>query len=97
MRDKKNTQNLSVLINKLIRSYGLESQMQELDILSQWEEIVGKIIAKHTTDLKLKNKTLIITVNSSTIKQELLYSRARIIELVNEKTGKILIEEVFIK
>jgi predicted nucleic acid-binding Zn ribbon protein len=97
MERKGNNHSMKNLIDKLIRSYGLEGKMQELDIMSEWETIVGKMIARHTTNIQLKNKILYITLDSAPLKQELLMNQTRIIELVNEKSGKILVEQVFIK
>lgn len=97
MERKSNSANMKTLIDKLIRSYGLESKMQELDVMSEWENIVGKMIARHTKDIQIRNKILYITLDSAPLKHELLMSKTRIIELVNEKSGKMLVEDVFIK
>jgi len=97
MERKSNSANMKTLIDKLIRSYGLESKMQELDVMSEWENIVGKMIARHTKDIQIRNKILYITLDSAPLKHELLMSKTRIIELVNEKSGKLLVEDVFIK
>jgi predicted nucleic acid-binding Zn ribbon protein len=97
MERKSNSANMKTLIDKLIRSYGLESKMQELDVMSEWENIVGKMIARHTKDIQIRNKILYITLDSAPLKQELLMNRTRIIELVNEKSGKMLVDDVFIK
>lgn len=97
MERKSNSANMKTLIDKLIRSYGLESKMQELDVMSEWENIVGKMIARHTKDIQIRNKVLYITLDSAPLKHELLMSKTRIIELVNEKSGKQLVEDVFIK
>jgi predicted nucleic acid-binding Zn ribbon protein len=97
MERKSNSANMKTLIDKLIRSYGLESKMQELDVMSEWENIVGKMIARHTKDIQIRNKILYITLDSAPLKHELLMNKTRIIELVNEKSGKQLVEDVFIK
>lgn len=97
MERKSNSATIKTLIDKLIRSYGLESKMQELDVMSEWENIVGKMIARHTKDIQIRNKILYITLDSAPLKQELLMNRTRIIELVNEKSGKQLVQDVFIK
>lgn len=97
MERKGNSANMKTLIDKLIRSYGLESKMQELDVMSEWENIVGKMIARHTKDIQIRNKILYITLDSAPLKHELLMSKTRIIELVNEKSGKLLVDDVFIK
>ena len=97
MERKSNSATMKTLIDKLMRSYGLESKMQELDVMSEWENIVGKMIARHTKDIQIRNKILYITLDSAPLKQELLMNRTRIIELVNEKSGKQLVQDVFIK
>ncbi len=81
----------------MLRAYRLKGKMQETRIISHWEEIVGKTIGKYTDDVFVRNKTLFIKMRNPALKHELVYSRDKIIRLVNDHLGEELIEEVVIQ
>ena len=68
-----------------------------LKIDEVWEKIMGKTIARYTEKIEIHGQTLYITTHVAPLKQELLYKKERIMELVNEALGEKLIKEVVIK
>ena len=38
-------------IDQLLRAYGLGEKLDEISLVKSWEETVGKMIAKHTTNI----------------------------------------------
>lgn len=92
-----NQSSLKEVIDKLLRVYGLGDRLDEVALLKSWEEIVGKMIAKHTTDLWLKDKVLHVKLDSSTIRQELAYAKTALIEKLNRKAGKTMLQDIIFK
>ena len=68
-----------------------------MDIVQQWEKLMGKLIAKNTQKLYIKDKKLFLHIESSALKQELTYSKSKIIEIINNESGTDLIHEVIIR
>lgn len=94
---KKNTATpLKKAIQDFIDFYDLRYKFDERQILESWEEIAGKMIYKHTEDINLKDDTLFIKVKSSVAKQELLFMKNRLLELINRKMGKNVVKEIVI-
>ena len=91
-----NEQSLGDAIQYFINAMGLRPKMIEAEIISNWEEIVGKMIAKHTLDLSLNRKKLTLRFDNAALKQEMSYAKSKLIENINERFGKEIINEVVI-
>ena len=90
-----NAQPMKEVFDKLMKAYQLHSKMNELDVLHKWEEMMGKAVALRTTDLKIKDRILYITLNSSVMRDELQHGKQVIIERVNQTAGSRIIEDVW--
>lgn len=80
-----------------LRNSPFRSQMNEYRIQDLWEKMMGKTIARYTDSIKLTGDKLIITTLAAPLKQELVYSREKIRERMNEALGEKIIREVIIK
>lgn len=94
MRRKSNEMSLKEAIEKLMEHYHIEDRYRFEQIKNKWEDIVGKMIAQRTDRLSLKHGTLYITLNSSTLKQELSFMKADLIRRLNEEATKEIIKEI---
>lgn len=81
----------------MLSSYHIKDKLAEVDIVQQWEKLMGKLIAKNTQKLYIKDKKLFLHIESSALKQELTYSKSKIIEIINNESGTDLIHEVIIR
>lgn len=92
-----NSTPLKPLIDKLLRAYGYQDQLDEIAIVEAYDEIVGPVFSKHTTNIYFKKKTLFIKLDSSTLKQELSYAKEAIKEKLNQTVGRRIVEQIDIK
>jgi predicted nucleic acid-binding Zn ribbon protein len=88
---------LKEVIERLLKAYKWEAGIDEAKLVNSWENIVGKIIAKHTTRLKVSNRILYINVDSSVIRNELMMSRSKLIDRINEEMGGKMIAEIVLR
>ncbi|MBT3301492.1 MAG: DUF721 domain-containing protein [Bacteroidetes bacterium] len=93
---KDNATPLKKAIQDFIDYYDLRYKFDERSILESWEEIAGKKIYKHTEDINLNGSQLFIKVKSSVAKQELLFMKNRLMELINRKMGKEVVKEIIV-
>jgi hypothetical protein len=75
----------------------LKAGIQALQIDEVWEKIMGKTVAKYTDKLQIIGSTLFVTTTIAPLKNELLYQKEKIIEMVNKELGELVIKEVVIK
>lgn len=83
------------VITKLMRSWGLEDRMKEMDIVNAWPDLMGTGVAHRTEKLYIRNKILHIKMNSSVMRDELRYGKSVIIQRVNEFAGMEMVNDVW--
>jgi predicted nucleic acid-binding Zn ribbon protein len=97
MTRKTNTQKLGDAIKDVMRLNGMEEKIDEHTLIRSWAKTVGPLISRHTTEIFISGKKLFVKVDSSPLKQELLYSRTKLIDDLNQQVGKVVIEEIVLK
>jgi hypothetical protein len=75
----------------------LKSGIQAVQIGEVWEQIMGKTVAKYTDKLQIIGTTLFVTTTVAPLKNELIYQKEKIIEMVNKEFGDMVIKEVVIR
>lgn len=98
MDERKRSSNespLKELIDKLMKAYQLDGKLNEMTVLEAWPEMMGIAVANRTVDLKIRNKTLYITMDSSVMRDELAHGKTIILHRVNEKAGYEMITDVW--
>jgi predicted nucleic acid-binding Zn ribbon protein len=98
MDERKRSSNetpLKELIDKLMKAYQLDGKLNEMSVLEAWPEMMGIAVANRTVDLKIRNKTLYITMDSSVMRDELAHGKTIILHRVNEKAGYEMITDVW--
>lgn len=90
-------QKLGDAINDMLRLYRLDEKIDEHKLIRSWEKAVGPMIARHTTDIYISNKKLVVTIDSAPVRQELLYARSKIIEDLNAMVGSQVAEELVLR
>ncbi|MEQ8624580.1 MAG: DUF721 domain-containing protein [Vicingaceae bacterium] len=81
-------------IDQLLRAYGLGEKLDEISLVKSWEETVGKMIAKHTTNIYFKSGTLYISLDSAPLRHELSLAKSKLIERLNQQAGKRLVVDI---
>ena len=94
---KQNDQPIKDILRQMMERYHLEEKVNEVRLVHNWEKLMGKTIAKYTEEIYVSKKKLFLRVTSSPLKQELSYSRDKIIQLVNAEIEEGYINEVVIR
>lgn len=88
-------QEIGKVIDRMLKAYGLDGKMKEMDVINSWEELMGKAVANRTENIFIKNKVLHLKLNSSVMRDELLFGKQVIIERVNQKAGFEIVNDVW--
>ena len=86
---------LGDIVGKIMKAYGLEKRMKEMDILKGWPEMMGIAVANRTTNLRINNRILYISMNSAVMREELLNGKQIILQRVNDFAGQKIIDDVW--
>jgi Dna[CI] antecedent, DciA len=94
---KNNDQSLSEVIGQFIQENKLKPQLNETRIKNLWETLMGKTIATYTSNISVRRGILYISILSAPLKQELAFSKEKIMTLLNDELGEDFIKEVVIR
>ncbi|MCB0763926.1 MAG: DUF721 domain-containing protein [Flavobacteriales bacterium] len=91
---KSNERSLSQALEDIIDAYGMREKMDELDIATAWDDVVGGMVARHTVSVRLRQGKLRVKVDSAPLRQELTYMRESLKEILNRRAGRNVVEEI---
>lgn len=89
-----NNQSLRDVIEELISVYRIGDRLNQAKVIGMWDSVVGKMIARDTIHLYIKNKTLFVKLNSPALREELGYARTKLIKSLNKAAGSEVIDDI---
>jgi predicted nucleic acid-binding Zn ribbon protein len=84
------------LMGAFIKENNLSTGMQKMEIEEAWAKLMGQGIVSHTTKIQLQNKTLVVSLDSSVLREELSYGKEKIIKMMNEELGVDLVSKIML-
>ena len=81
-------------IRQLLNSYHIASKFDEANLITSWERLVGKPIAKRTKKVFVRNKVLFVELDSPSMKHELNMHKAHILDIFKKEFGNDIIKEI---
>ena len=85
---------LGEAIKELLKEYQLEGKINEMKLINSWGKVAGKMITRHTKGMNIRDKKLFVQIDSPALKNELNYSKSKIIESLNAEVGIHVIDEI---
>jgi predicted nucleic acid-binding Zn ribbon protein len=94
---RSNDQTLGDAIREFLHSYHLEDKLNETKVIQSWGRIVGPMVEKHTHGLYIRNRILFVKVDSAALRQELSFSRSKLVGALNDEVKSNVIEDIVLK
>ena len=85
------------IIESFVDQDSISDGIFNIKIQKAWENAVEKKILDYTKEIYVKGDILYIKVSNPILKQEILYSRQKVINLINEELEKDLIKKIVLK
>ena len=95
--ERSNTQSLGEAIRAYLKTSKLEKPLKERQLISSWESLLGKSIARATREIYIKEGKLHVSLTSSVIRNELYMLQDEIIRKLNEAAGEELLSGMVLK
>ena len=91
------TRSLKEVLQEFLRENKLDDRLKERELVRNWEDITGKMVARSTHSIYVKNRILFVEVRSSVIKNELIMIQEGLVKSLNESVGEKLIDKIVIR
>ena len=82
-----NSKSITDVVYQYLRESGLETPLNEFRLVSAWNSIMGNTVSRYTTDLRIYNQTLYVTLSSAALKNELMMKRSTLVSMLNQSGG----------
>jgi predicted nucleic acid-binding Zn ribbon protein len=92
-----NEQPIKNVIDDLLNLYGIREKYNEYKINTNWEKMMGKMIAKHTVRIYVSKKIMYVNLDSAALRQELSFAKKKIIDKLNKIMGEHVVDEIVFK
>ncbi|MBA6155495.1 DUF721 domain-containing protein [Tenacibaculum sp. S7007] len=84
------------LLGSYIKEGGLNKGFQKIHIEEAWEKMMGPGVVSYTQEVEIQNKTLIVRLSSSALREQLSYGKEKIIRMINEEMGEELVKKLML-
>jgi hypothetical protein len=91
---KSNETNISEALEAFLSAHGLTEKLLETELRQRWEEIAGQTVAKYTRRFYVKKKIIYLEITVPVIKQEIVYSKSKLISNINSGLGKEFVTDI---
>lgn len=92
-----NEKTLGEAIDLYLKSMKLDRKYKEYEVINKWEEIIGKTVARSTTQIFIDDATLYVTIKSPAIRNEIFMMRSEIVKRMNEIAGFELLKTMVLR
>lgn len=84
------------LMGAFIKENNLSKGMQKMEIEEAWAKLMGQGVVSYTNKVQLQNKTLVVSLSSSVLREELSYGKEKMVKMLNEELGVELISKIML-
>lgn len=74
----------------------LSKGIQKIKVEEVWHQLMGKGVSSYTQSVELKNKTLIVRLSSSVLREELTHGKQKIITMINTEMGAKVVSRLLL-
>jgi hypothetical protein len=92
-----NKQPLKEILSEIIGQPVLSKGIGETLALRAWEAVLGKPVARITTNIYIKNGILYVWLNSSVVRSELYLNKMMIIKAINDYIGAHIVNDIVLR
>ncbi len=87
---------MSEAINKMLQDSHWKYRYQVTKLKEDWELLMGKTVAKHTDDLKIRDAKLYIYTTIAPLKNELSFNKHLLVAKINQHFGEVFIKDIVV-
>ncbi len=97
MKKESNQSSLAEVLQEFIKKNNLQAGIDKVNVQKIWKDLMGNGVNSYTTKVNLKNNILYVELSSSVLRQELIYGKEKIINMLNDSLRKDIIKDIIFR
>jgi len=90
-------QSLKQVLDHIVEDKALNAGINNTRVNALWYELMGAHMTSYTDKIMFKGNTLFVSLNNAALREELSYGKEKIIKMMNDELGKVLIEKIILR
>lgn len=91
---KRREQPIARLLMQQLRELGLETPLLQKRLIDSWPTVAGEAIARYTTNVRIQNQTLFVSLSIPALRADLSMRRQEFVRLLNQHVGAQVIADI---
>ena len=88
---------ISDALKEFVETNNLEKGLNKINVADAWAKLMGNGVNNYTSSVNLERDTLYVQLSSSVLREELSYGKQKIIDMLNEELGKVIIKKLVLR
>ncbi|MDR2413806.1 MAG: DUF721 domain-containing protein [Odoribacteraceae bacterium] len=88
------TLKLEELMGLYLKQTGLDRKFKEMEACLAWPEVVGRVIAAYTDEVKLIDGKLFVRFTSPVVKNEMSMLKEGVLKALNDQIGEQVVKDI---
>lgn len=91
---RRNTESLNDVLLRSLRQLGLETPLLQKRLIDSWPVVAGVIVSRYTTEIYIRNQTLVVHLNNPALRADLMMLRTRLVKELNHVVRTTMITDI---
>ncbi len=91
---RRNTESLNDVLLRSLRQLGLETPLLQKRLIDSWPVVAGEIVSRYTTEIYIRNQTLVVHLNNPALRADLMMQRTRLVKELNHVVRTTMITDI---
>jgi len=95
--EKESEEKLDKALISFVDQKQIKKGYYQTSIKKVWKDMMGDIVAEYTSAVRISGDKLIVEFTSASLKQEFLFKKEKLIQMVNDRMGREVVKKVIIR
>lgn len=91
---KREVKTINDLVLRNLRVHGLETPLLQKRLIESWPEVAGEAVARYTTNVRIYNQTLFVSLRVPALRADLSMRRQILVQQLNKRVGAQVISDI---
>ena len=96
-RKKSSEEKLDKALDSFIDQKQIRKGYYQTSIQKVWKDMMGEMVSEYTSSIRISGEKLILEFTSSSLKQEFVFKKEKLVKMINDRMGKEVVKEVIIR
>jgi hypothetical protein len=92
-----NESSIGDVLKQIIEVNKLQPGMDQIDVKEAWANLMGNGVNSYTRNVVLKGSSLYVELTSAVLREELSHGKSKIIAMINEELGRVVVKDVVLR